>query len=97
MIVRTDELWKYYGSNAALRGLNLSVPQGSAFAVVGPNGAGKSTALRILVNILQPSAGTAEAAAPAARREDPQPLARRAHEAGAHVRPCLSSGPSRAR
>jgi len=43
----------------ALRGLNLSVPEGAIFALVGPNGAGKTTAIKVLMNILPPSRGRA--------------------------------------
>jgi len=39
--------------------LNLTVPDGSAFALIGANGAGKTTTIRVLLNLLAPSAGTA--------------------------------------
>src|SRR5690606_12775842 len=59
MIVETENLAKRYRGVEALRGLNLKVEEGSALALVGANGAGKTTALKLLVNILQPSAGRA--------------------------------------
>ena len=59
MIVEVHDLWKRYGRFDALRGLEFAVPEGSAFAIVGPNGAGKTTTIKTLVNLLQPSRGTA--------------------------------------
>jgi ABC-2 type transport system ATP-binding protein len=59
-MIRTDNLTKKYRRNQALSGLTLEVPEGSVFALVGPNGAGKSTAIKLLMNVLQPTAGRAE-------------------------------------
>ncbi|MCA8923620.1 MAG: ABC transporter ATP-binding protein [Planctomycetes bacterium] len=50
-------LWRYYGSKVALRGMDLEVEAGSAYGFIGPNGAGKSTTLRILATVDQPEAG----------------------------------------
>ena len=59
-MIRTENLSRHYRRMEALRGLNLDVPAGSAFAVVGANGAGKSTLIKILMNLTQPSEGRAE-------------------------------------
>lgn len=48
------------GSICALSDFSLSVRQGQIFGFAGPNGAGKSTAIKILVGLLRPSAGSAE-------------------------------------
>ena len=50
-------LWRYYGSKVALRGMDLEVDGGSAYGFIGPNGAGKSTTLRILATVDSPEAG----------------------------------------
>ncbi|MFY0577819.1 ATP-binding cassette domain-containing protein [Cystobacter fuscus] len=42
----------------ALRGVDLSVPEGSAFGLIGPNGAGKTTFIKSLLGIIQPTDGT---------------------------------------
>ncbi len=43
----------------AVHDLTLSVPTGSVFALLGANGAGKTTAIKVLMNLLRPSAGVA--------------------------------------
>jgi ABC-2 type transport system ATP-binding protein len=60
--VRTVALTKRYGNLAAVRELDLEVPEGSVFGLIGPNGAGKSTTFAILASILSPTSGTAEVA-----------------------------------
>lgn len=59
MIIQTRDLCRTYGRNDALRGLNLSVTEGSALALIGANGAGKTTTIKVLMNMLTPSAGSA--------------------------------------
>jgi len=49
---------KRYGRRAALDGVDLAVPTGSALGLLGPNGAGKTTTLRLLLGFTLPSAGT---------------------------------------
>lgn len=44
--------------NEALKGMDLSVPEGSAFGLIGPNGAGKTTFIKSILGIVQPTAGT---------------------------------------
>ena len=52
-------LTKSYGDHRVLRGVNLSVPPGTIFALLGSNGAGKTTAVRILSTLLKADGGTA--------------------------------------
>jgi ABC-2 type transport system ATP-binding protein len=44
--------------NDALRGVDLTVPEGSAFGLIGPNGAGKTTFIKAILGIVQPTGGT---------------------------------------
>ena len=55
-----NNLTKKFGSTTALNGINLQVAEGEVFAYIGPNGAGKSTTIRVLLGILQATAGTAK-------------------------------------
>jgi phosphate transport system ATP-binding protein len=44
--VRLEDLHAYYGSNHAVRGVNLSFEPGRVTAIIGPSGCGKSTMVR---------------------------------------------------
>ncbi|MFE2186620.1 ATP-binding cassette domain-containing protein [Streptomyces sp. NPDC059455] len=61
-IVIAEGLHKTFGDTHALRGLDLSVPQGTVCGVLGPNGAGKTTAVRILATLCDLDAGHARIA-----------------------------------
>ena len=58
--VEVENVTKQFGKFTALKGVNLQIAEGEVFAYIGPNGAGKSTTIRILLGILQASAGTAK-------------------------------------
>lgn len=47
----------HYGANAALLGVQASVPTGAVLGLIGPNGSGKSTLLKTIAGVLKPSAG----------------------------------------
>jgi ABC-2 type transport system ATP-binding protein len=74
-IARADGVWRRFGRHDALQGLNLVVPEGSAYALIGANGAGKTTTIKLLVNILSPSSGTASVMGIDTRRISPEILA----------------------
>ncbi len=75
MIIQTDSLHKKYGKHGALNGLSLSVPEGSAFAFIGANGAGKTTTIKILMNLLTASNGSATVLGVDSRQLSPRELA----------------------
>ena len=58
-MIHVENLWKRFRCFDAIRGLSFDVPEGSAFAMVGANGAGKTTTIKVLMNILKPTQGTA--------------------------------------
>jgi ABC-2 type transport system ATP-binding protein len=57
--VSTRGLTKRFGRLVAVKGLDLSVEPGQVFGFLGLNGAGKTTTIRILLDLLRPSAGRA--------------------------------------
>jgi ABC-2 type transport system ATP-binding protein len=58
--IRTRNLERNFGKTKALDGIDLDVPEGAVYAVVGANGAGKTTLIKVLMNILHATSGTAE-------------------------------------
>jgi ABC-2 type transport system ATP-binding protein len=75
-MIQANELWKKYGRHDALRGLRFTVPQGSAYALIGANGAGKTTTIKVLMNIIEPSRGSASILGVDSRRISPRELSR---------------------
>jgi ABC-2 type transport system ATP-binding protein len=55
--IETSGLTKRFGTRAAVDGVDLLVPRGSAFGFLGPNGAGKTTMIRMLLGLTPASAG----------------------------------------
>jgi ABC-2 type transport system ATP-binding protein len=58
--IRTFGLSKDYGAGNGLFDLDLEIERGEIFGFLGPNGAGKSTTMRLLLDLISPSAGSAE-------------------------------------
>jgi ABC-2 type transport system ATP-binding protein len=57
--IETVDLTRRFGRLDAVDGLTLHIPTGSVFALVGPNGAGKTTTIKLLMNLLRPTRGSA--------------------------------------
>ncbi len=57
--IRIEGLTKSYGEKLALNGLDLTVERGEIFGFLGGNGAGKSTTIRLLLDLIRPTAGRA--------------------------------------
>ncbi len=57
-IAELSGVTKRYGATTALDQLNLKLNGGEIVALLGPNGAGKSTAVRLLLGLTSPNAGT---------------------------------------
>jgi len=59
LAISTHGLGKRFGSTTALHDVDLSISAGSVFGVIGPNGAGKTTTMRLLLDLIRPSSGSA--------------------------------------
>jgi len=59
-IIDIRDLTKTYGKDRGIEGVNLEVEEGEIFGFIGPNGSGKSTTIRVLLNLIFPSAGNAK-------------------------------------
>ena len=76
MMIEIEGLWTRFGRFDAVRGLDLSVPEGSAFALIGANGAGKTTTIKTAMNILEPDRGSVRVMGTDSRRLGPGDYAR---------------------
>lgn len=52
-----EEISKQFGDVLAVDGLSLAVAPGEIYGLLGPNGAGKTTTLRMILGLLEPTAG----------------------------------------
>jgi len=57
-VVVLENLVKFFGRFAALRGISDSFAPGKLYVIVGDNGAGKSTLLRVIAGLIEPSQGS---------------------------------------
>jgi ABC-2 type transport system ATP-binding protein len=58
-MIETRQLTKRYSGQAAVAGIDLSIPAGQLVGLLGPNGAGKSTTIKMLIGMLRPTSGGA--------------------------------------
>ena len=75
-IIETEKLTRRFGRHEAVQGLDLAVPQGSVCALLGANGAGKSTTIKLLMNLLRPTAGSARVLGVDSRKLGPKEFER---------------------
>jgi ABC-2 type transport system ATP-binding protein len=59
VVVRCEGLTKRFGDLVAVDDLSFELPRGTVTGFLGPNGAGKTTTLRMLLQLVRPTAGTA--------------------------------------
>ena len=90
--ITTEGLHKRYGARTAIHELDLTVEPGTVFGLIGPNGAGKTTTLRMLLDIIRPTAGRpessgktpAEADRPSADASDSSPASSASRAGSGH-------------
>ena len=59
-VIHTKNLSRTFGAIRAVDNLSIEIPSGTVFGFLGPNGAGKTTTIRLLLGLLEPTAGRAE-------------------------------------
>jgi Cu-processing system ATP-binding protein len=57
-MVEITDLYKRFGKNKVLNGINLNINEGGIFAVLGPNGSGKTTIIKSILGMVLPDSGT---------------------------------------
>lgn len=55
--ILATHLRKEFGTNVAVRGLDLEVHPGEVFGFLGPNGAGKTTSIKMFLDLVHPTSG----------------------------------------
>lgn len=60
IVLKIENLNKFYGGRQALHGLTLHLASGEIYGLLGPNGAGKTTTINIICNLLKPDGGRVE-------------------------------------
>jgi ABC-2 type transport system ATP-binding protein len=75
-VVETHGLTRRYGSREAVHDLSFEVLPGSVYALLGPNGAGKTTTIKMLMDILPPTAGSASVLGRSSTRLGPEEFRR---------------------
>jgi len=70
--IETEGLTRIFNGLRAVDNLNLQVKQGTIFGFLGPNGAGKTTTIRLLLGLVEPSAGRATVLGYRIPRQAPQ-------------------------
>ena len=60
IVLETVGLTKYYGQRLAVAHLDLQIPRGCICGFIGRNGAGKTTAIKMMLGLLKPTAGSAQ-------------------------------------
>ncbi len=60
LVIQTRGLTKDYGAHRAVSGVELEIREGEVFGYLGPNGAGKTTTIRILMDFIRATSGSAE-------------------------------------
>lgn len=58
-VINCKALTKEYGAEQGLFDCNLQINQGEIFGLIGPNGAGKSTLIKLLMDLVRPTSGSA--------------------------------------
>ncbi len=59
VVIRCQDLTKYYGESRGIENLNLEVFKGEVFGFLGPNGSGKTTTIRTLLGLIHKTSGEA--------------------------------------
>ncbi|MFC5406516.1 ABC transporter ATP-binding protein [Cohnella soli] len=59
-IVRTKQLTRAYREKEVVSNVNMNIRQGEIYGLLGPNGAGKTTVMKMITNLVKPTAGEIE-------------------------------------
>jgi phospholipid/cholesterol/gamma-HCH transport system ATP-binding protein len=58
LVIEVKDIWKSFGDNQVLKGVDLAVQNGETMVVLGPSGCGKSVLLKHIIGLLRPDRGS---------------------------------------
>ena len=58
-VINTTDLTKFYGEHRGILDVNLEINEGEVFGLLGPNGAGKTTCIRVFLDLIRSTSGSA--------------------------------------
>jgi len=56
-VIEIRDLWKSFGDNHVLKGIDLTIPKGETFVVLGGSGSGKTVLMKHVIGLLKPDRG----------------------------------------
>lgn len=56
-MIEIDNLYKKFGKNEVLKGIDLEITPGETYAILGPNGSGKTTLIKSILGMVIPNSG----------------------------------------
>ena len=56
-MIEIKDLYKKFGKNEVLKGIDLSIKEGGIFSILGPNGSGKTTLIKAILGMVLPDSG----------------------------------------
>ena len=56
-MIEIRDLWKSFGDNHVLKGIDLTIPKGNTFVVLGGSGSGKTVLMKHVIGLLKPDRG----------------------------------------
>lgn len=57
-MIEVRDLWKSFGDNHVLKGIDVSIPTGTTYVVLGGSGSGKTVLMKHVIGLLKPDRGT---------------------------------------
>jgi phospholipid/cholesterol/gamma-HCH transport system ATP-binding protein len=56
-VIEVVDVWKSFGDNHVLRGISLTIPEGTTYVVLGGSGSGKTVLMKHVIGLLKPDRG----------------------------------------
>lgn len=56
-MIEVKDLYKKFGKNEVLKGIDLTINEGGIFSILGPNGSGKTTLIKSILGMVLPDSG----------------------------------------